>query len=103
MNSDIDTEKEVNEYLCPILKMVLCSPYNDDTLNLYSFEALRENVACINGHFLEELSLIAARGEHNRPASLEIIELLDPEVVRRWPLLSCEFRFQYRQLSYSGE
>jgi hypothetical protein len=36
----------------------------------------------------------------NRDAALEIIEILDPEIVRRWPLLSCEFRHEYRKLSY---
>lgn len=76
--------------------MILNSPTNNDTLNLYCFEALRQHVRLIERPFIEEISLIAARGEFNRDASLEIIETLDPELVRIWPLLSCEFRFQYR-------
>jgi len=49
---------------------------------------------------MEELALLAAKGEHNKPLSLEIIEVLDLEVIKRWPLLSCEFRYEYRKLSY---
>jgi len=43
---------------------------------------------------------LAAKEPPNREAALEIIEILDPEIVRRWPMLSCEFRHEYRRLSY---
>jgi hypothetical protein len=43
---------------------------------------------------------LAANEPPNRGAALEIIEILDPEIVRRWPVLSCEFRNEYRKLSY---
>lgn len=72
----------------------------DDTFLFFSIEALSKHSELVKRQFIEELALLAANGPTNRKAALEIIEILDPEIIRRWPLLSCEFRHQYRKLSY---
>jgi hypothetical protein len=86
----------VNEFLLPALKFLLASTQQNDTLSLYCIEGLRLHAPEIHRQHLEEITLLAANSENCRELALEVIEILDPEIVRRWPLMSCAFRHQYR-------
>lgn len=91
----------MNDSLCPSLKLILNSTAStSETVIFLCFEALKKHVKRVKRQYIEELSLLAANGPTNREAAFEIIEILEPEIVRRWPLLGCGFRNEYRKLSY---
>jgi hypothetical protein len=67
----------------------------DETLELFTVEALRVNLAHLSRHSLEQV-VRASLSAGNRLAR-EVLGVVDAEVVRRWSVLSCEFRDAYRR------
>lgn len=92
--AETDTAGITNSRVAPILVHLLDSNTADETLELYTVEALRVNLTHLSRPALEQVAR-ASLSAGNRLAR-EVLDIVEAEVVRRWSVLSCEFRHVYR-------
>lgn len=86
----------VNTHLAPVIEHLLQPGNQDDQLEFVCLEAARNNAAEINYRQLEPIMLALMGLPEKREFCQDLSEILHPQVVRQWRVLSCEFRHTYR-------